>query len=123
MLKNPLKLNFVGNLPGSSSDSTLVVVSDSDYCKASAILREGNTQGIEAFWVRHEHHFAWIKVQFEHYGLLINEGIEISRTTPKSLLGERWRITIPEWLTDDLILSEGLLEKNIPEGSSTVAVG
>lgn len=123
MLHNPIKLNFVGNLPGSSSQSTLVVVSDIDYCQASTILRNGNAEGVGEFWVRKEHHFAWLKAQFEHYGLINIEGVEISRTTPTSLLGERWRLKIPVWLTDDLILSEGLLEKTIPEGSVTVAGG
>jgi hypothetical protein len=123
MLKNPIKLNFVGNLPGVSSISTLIVVSDSDYCQASAILRQGNPDGVEALWVRHEHHFAWLRTQLEHCGLVKNDGVEVSRTTPVSLLGDRWRLEIPSWLTDELILSEGLLENNLPEGSTSVAGG
>jgi hypothetical protein len=123
MLKNPLKLTFVGNLPGDSSGSTLVVTSDSDYCQASAILREGNPDAVKALWVRQEHHFAWLKAQFEHCGFLKDHGVEVSITTPVSLLGERWRLEIPPWLTDELILNEGLLSTDLPEGTTSVAGG
>jgi hypothetical protein len=123
MLKNPVKLNFIGNLPGDPSSSALVVVSDSDYCQASAILRDGNPDGVEALWVRQEHHFAWLRAQLEHCGFLKDDGVEVSRMTPISLLGERWELEIPPWLTDELILAEGLLNKNLPEGSTSVAGG
>lgn len=117
------KLNFVGNLPGESAGDTLVVASDAEYCQASEILRGKNPDAIRVIRVRQEHHFAWLKAQFEICGYVGEGAVEISRTTPSTLLGDRWGLEIPAWLTDDLILQNDLLKKDLPDGTTTVAAG
>lgn len=120
MPRTTIKLNFVGDLPGQSGGDTIVVATDAEYCQASEILRGRNSNGILAIWVRQEHHFAWLKVQSELYGYIRDESVAISRTTPRSLLAERWDLEIPSWLTDQLILGNDLLQQDLPDGATNV---
>jgi hypothetical protein len=118
-----IKLNFVGNLPGESGGDAIVVASDAEYCQASEILRGRNPDGIQSILVRNEHHFAWLKAQSELFGYVRDESVIISRTTPRILLGERWDLEIPDWLTDQLILENDLLQMDLPDGATSVAGG
>lgn len=123
MAGSNFKLSFVGSLPGDSAGDTLVVSSDAEYCQASEILRGTNPDAIRVVRVRQEYHFSWLKAQCELYGYVGDGAVEISRTTPGTLLGDRWGLGIPSWLTDELILENGLLTKDLPDGATNVAVG
>ena len=118
-----IKLNFVGNLPGASSFGTLVVASDAEYCRASDLIRSVSFDEVRAIWVRQEHHFTWLKAQVEMFGMMGDGTIEVSRTTPRTLLADRWKLEIPTWLTDDLILEHDLLKKDLPDGAIDAARG
>lgn len=119
----PLRVSFVGSLPGASSGDTFVLCSDEDYCHVSDLLRDDGAAAYRSIWVRHEHHFSWLKNQVDHCGLANHRPVAFARTTPSALLAERWGIGIPEWLTDELILEAGLLETTLSAGSTGVATG
>jgi hypothetical protein len=116
-----LSINFVGELPGKSSGDTFVISSEADYVKVSGLLRENLAEEYGAIWVRREHHFKWLDVQAEQCGLKVRRSMTFARTTPRSLLHERWGLEIPEWLTDAMILHVGLLETSLPAGATDVA--
>lgn len=123
MPRTPLSLKFIGDLPGDASGDALLVESDRDYCRASALIRGERIDDHQAIWVRREHHFSWLKAQITHCEQGLNEDIEITRTSPSLLLSERWGREIPQWLTDELILAEGLLKRDLPEDAPDVARG
>jgi len=118
-----LTVNFVGDLPGGSSGDMCVVATDADYVNASGLLRENLAQEYRAFWVREEHHFKWIEAQVEHCGLRMHRAITFARTTPASLLRDRWGMEIPGWLTDQMILDSELLEVFLPPEATNVGPG
>lgn len=111
----------MGELPGKSSGDTFVISSEADYVKVSALLRETLAEEYCAIWVRREHHFKWLDVQAEQCGLKVRRSMTFARTTPRSLLQERWGMEIPEWLTDAMILQAGLLDTSLPTGATDVA--
>jgi hypothetical protein len=118
-----LRINFVGSLPGTSSGDTIVLCSEDDYCRVSSLLRDDLAAAYRAIWVREEHHFSWLKAQLDHCGLSHHRPIAFARTTPSSLLRERWGVEIPDWLSDELIIQAGLLSTALPSGCTNAATG
>ena len=115
----PLRIKYIGNLPGAAPDDTLLVALDIDYCAACVSLRNDLAASYGNFWVREEHHFAWLKTFIEHTGLNDFRMVAFTRTKPRDLLEQRWGLIIPDWLTDDLILDEELLDHKLPPGTHT----
>lgn len=111
-----LRINYIGNLPGTPPERTLLIANDADYCAASAALRDSLAAECDSFWVRESHHFAWLKALVEHTGLSHLRQVEFTKTTARELLGERWSLAIPEWLTDEMILTEKLVDTDLPTG-------
>jgi len=109
-----LTISFVGNLPGHSGGDTFVVGSSEDYCHISSLIRKDLASDLKAVWVRDSHLFSWLRSQIEHSGIAQHRPVEFLRKTPSSLLEDRWGVKVPAWLTDDLILTEGLLDKDLP---------
>jgi hypothetical protein len=111
-----LRIKFIGNLPGTAPNGTFLIASDSDYCAACDGLRKV-VENHDTFWVREKHHFAWISAFIDHTGVNYRREVEFSETSPRNLLEQRWELPIPDWLTDELILKEQLLDTNLPPGS------
>lgn len=120
---DPLSINFIGDLPGSSTGDTFVVHSEADYVRVSGMLRENLAPDYRAIWVRKEHHYKWLEVLVEQCGLSAQRAVTFARTTPRSLLRDRWGLEIPGWLTDAMIVDAGLLGTLLPTGSTDVASG
>lgn len=118
-----LKINYVGKLPIPAGGSILAVESEQGYCRASRLLREDFAAAYKAIWVSEEHLFAWLRWQVEFVGLAQERPVEFHRTTPSSLLADRWKVEIPSWLTDDFILAEKLLEHPLPAEATGAASG
>jgi hypothetical protein len=112
-----LHIHFIGDLPGTPPNRTMLVESDADYCHASSELRQNNAAAYDAVWVRQEHHFTWLRSFVEQFGVGLARPVEFARTTARDQLASRWGLSVPEWLTDDLVLSERLLEREMPHGS------
>ena len=112
----PLRIYHIGSLLAKQTDRTLVVTNDVDYCTACASLRENVGGEYDAIWVREKYHFIWLRVFAEHVGLSHLRTTQFGEITAKDLLGERWGLLIPEWLTDELILAEDLLNQELPSG-------
>lgn len=110
----PLQIHFIGDLPGRPPDRTMLVESDEDYCSVSSELRRDHAAGYDAIWIRQEHHFTWLRSFVEQFGISLERPVEFARTTARDQLASRWRLSVPEWLTDDLILKERLLEREMP---------
>lgn len=112
-----LQLKHIGELPGTPPDRTLLVATDQDYCFLVAELRRDLASAYDAIWIRQPHHFAWLQALLEHTGLSHLRPAEFSHTTARDLLASKWQILIPDWLTNELILSEKLLDRELPPGT------
>jgi len=111
-----LQVKHIGELPGTPPARTLLVAADQDYCVALAELRRDHAASYDAVWIRQSHHFAWLQAFVAHVGLAHQRPTEFLQTTARDLLASRWGLAIPDWLTDELILAEGLLERPVPPG-------
>lgn len=117
----PLSISFVGDLPGQTTDDIFVLALDADYVRVAALLRDNFASDFRAIWVRREHHFKWLESLINHGELRSGRPFTFARTTPQLLLGERWGLEIPTWLTNELILEEKLLDSPVPAGFTDVA--
>lgn len=115
----PLRIDYIGNLPGTPPARTLLIASDADYCSASVALRSSLAAECDSFWVREAHHFAWLKALIEHTGLSHLRPVGFIQTTVRELLSQRWSLTIPDWLSDEMILAEKLVDTDLPTGTYT----
>ncbi|MDA1275863.1 MAG: hypothetical protein O2960_17750 [Verrucomicrobia bacterium] len=111
-----LQIKFIGELPGALPPRTLLVATDQDYCAASVELRRDLATGYDAIWIRQSHHFAWMQSLCDHVGLSHLRPAEFTRTTARDLLASNWKLPMPAWLTDEMILSEELLDRELPTG-------
>lgn len=110
---NPLRIQFVGELPKQKTDRSLEVASDADYLKAVASLREGVAVDQDVIWVRQEHHFRWLSNLVEQCPSLAARSIEFDRATARTLMAQHWERELPSWLTDREILDHNLLETEL----------
>ncbi len=116
-----LRIKHIGELYGTVAERTLLIASDADYCTACGALRKDFAAAYGNFWIRHEHHFVWLRAFVDHAGIAHVRDVEFTRTIARDLLGQQLGLPIPEWLTDELILGERLLERVFsPSGYTSV---
>ena len=111
-----LQIKHIGKLPGTPPARTLLVATDRDYVLVSGELRRDLASSYDAIWIRQSHHFTWLQALVEHVGLSHTRPTDFTKTNARDLLAASWALTIPDWLTDDLILGENLLERPVPPG-------
>ena len=99
-------ISHVGDFKQVVPDGVLLVKSDHDYAKTCYALAQcaANTTGTEV-WVRNEPHYRWLEQFSEQTGIRAS----FRRQTPRTLLATRWGVSAPKWLTDEAVLSQGLL--------------
>lgn len=95
-------LSLIGDYAGARPEGVPLVETDSDYVVVCSQIR---TEAPAEIWIRSPVHQAWLTVFADTIGF---EAIRKEKT-PRVLLAEKMGCTIPEWLTDQQILAEGLL--------------
>ena len=103
-----IKIYYIGNLPIKPDKNDLLVESDEAYvdlCKKLSTIFDQTY----VIWVRKRNHFTWL----QDYINQIDMDVFFKEQTPGLLISEKWNVTIPEWLTDNKIIEEGLLDLNI----------
>lgn len=112
-----LKVYFVSALPDNPSDTVLDVHSDADYLAAIHSLEDSSAGIRKELWVRNRYHYSWIQAYAEHAGLTKSHNVEFKQVTARDILSERWGQSLPDWLTDEAIAEEKLLDaKSLKEG-------
>ncbi len=114
---DPLRINYIGDLPADSPERTLLIAADADYCKACAAIQENLASDFQFIWVRLKHHYAWLRTFIEHSGAEQFRPMEFTLTTPRDVLGQAWGLPIPAWLTDELIIDGKVLATKLPPGT------
>ena len=100
--KDQASVEFIGDYDLTALPDTFVVASDSDYVKACDELTRGSLQKI---WVRSKIHFRWLSAFCQRAGI----SARCSEKTPRIILADAWGVALPEWITDEIILEEELL--------------
>jgi hypothetical protein len=113
----PLRISQIGDLPANPPERTLLLASDADYCLACDALRTSLAKDYLAIWVRGKHHFAWLKAFIEHSGAGHFRDVGFAQITPREVLEQTWGLPIPEWLTDELIVTGHVLAVKLPPGT------
>jgi hypothetical protein len=103
-----LFISFVGNLSSSNSNDVNLIENDGDYVRACEEISQVHLSDMHKiqYWVRSRSHFAWLKDYTDQLGL----SVHFKKMTPRLLLAEKWNVMLPDWLSDDMVLGQSLLE-------------
>ncbi len=105
-------ISHIGDFKQPVPPDVLLVDTDHDYAKVCQALSRCvvDGTGLEV-WVRKESHYQWLRQFSEETGIQAS----FQRQTPGTLLGNAWRVSVPEWLSDEDVLSQELLEMSPPK--------
>jgi hypothetical protein len=103
-----LHIYFVGDLSPSHSTDVNLIENDLDYVRACEEITRVDLSDAPKiqYWVRSRSHFAWLKDYTDQLGL----GAHFKEMTPRLNLAEKWNVILPDWLSDDMVLGQSLLE-------------
>lgn len=102
-----IEVSHIKNYNQPSVEDSMMVESDVDYVKACHALRQNSSEmkPLKVF-VRQKYHFDWIKNYTEQTGIRCT----FTEKTPRLILADEWNVTIPDWLDDDTVTDQSLLE-------------
>lgn len=99
-------VQYVGDLDLPVPETAVEVADDVSYIRACHAIREAiPSDGGLDLWVRTRHHAAWLK----DYLTQLRVDADFSEQTARTLLADRWGVTIPDWITDEDILRQNLV--------------
>ena len=104
----PFEICFVGSQKGVTPEGTLLVISDRDYVKACKAVNDAANRP-KGIWVAKKPHFIWLQT----YCNLLDLDCRVRELTPRVILADRWGVTIPDWLDDQRVESEKLLDLDV----------
>ena len=87
---------------------TLIVLTDRDYVEACKAVNDAANRP-KGVWVAKRPHFTW----FQTYCNLLDLECRVRELTPRVILADRWGVTIPDWLDDQRVESEKLLDLDV----------
>jgi hypothetical protein len=104
----PFEVCFVGSHKGVIPEGTLLVLTDRDYVEACKAINDAANRP-KGVWVAKRPHFTW----FQTYCDLLDLDCCVRELTPRVILADRWGVTIPDWLDDQRVESEKLLDLDV----------
>ena len=104
----PFEICFVGSQKGVPPEDTLFVLTDRDYVEACKAINDTANRP-KGVWVAKRPHFTW----FQTYCNLLDLDCRVRELTPRVILEDRWGVTIPDWLDDQRVESEKLLDLDV----------
>jgi len=105
-----IEVSHIRNYDQPLHEGTMLIESDADYVKVCHALRESFSQkGSLKIWVRQRWHFDWLRNFTEQ----TNIPCTFSEKTPRIILADKWNVTIPEWLDDEIVTDQNLLGMDI----------
>ena len=110
-----VRVAYIGNYIGERPDDIALVEDDQGYvavCAAlPAMLGCGHDRHV---WVRSRHHWNWLRT---FAGIsAVADHCSFEEMTARRILAETWRVSIPDWLDDQMVEAERLLEVSVPDG-------
>jgi len=105
-----IEVSYIRDYNGIVPEGTFLVESDVDYVKACCILTANVVpSGSTKVWVRQKAHFIWLR----NFAEQTNIDCSCIEKTPRLMLAEIWNVAIPEWLDDETVTAERLLDLDI----------
>ncbi len=106
-METPLAVTYVGNLPLAAPEASTLLEGDGDYVRiCRALAREDLALQEKELWVRQWTHYVWLKDFCAQLGL----SPQFSEKTAGDVLAERLKVWIPDWLSDEEIVEQNLLD-------------
>ena len=113
MVNSPstVQVSLVGDFSGTVTPETLVVQTDADYVLAAQMIRDRAEQKkVTKIWVRKKAHYSWLRTYVESVGV----PADFEEKTPRLILADAWNVSIPDWLKDEQVLEQKLLDLQLP---------
>ena len=107
-----LNVSLVGDFRGVVPPEALIVQNDADYVLAAQMIRDCAEQKKPAqIWVRNKAHYRWLRTYVESVKL----HADFEEKTPRLILADIWTVSIPDWLKDEQVLEQKLLDLQLPD--------
>jgi len=108
--EQPIEVSYIGDFDGAVPPDTTVVETDGEYVRVCSTLVKVDEPGRpERVWVRRRNHFSWLKDFTEQTRI----SLSFAEKTARSILGDLWRVSVPDWVTDETVLQERLLDLKV----------
>lgn len=111
-----VEISLIGDFGQAVPDDVILVREDKEYVKACVELSKSQHSSNEKkIWVRSRNHYTWLQDFAEQIGV----PYEINEKTARLILADRWNVTVPEWVDDETVLAQGLLDIEMEKSSPT----
>ena len=105
-----LEISHIAGYTGVVPDDILLIETDQDYVNACVSIRLAcTTKTTMRLWVRKRSHVVWLA----KYADLVSLKHRKVEKTSRVVLADRWKVRLPEWLSDDLVDRQGLLDLEV----------
>lgn len=107
-----IEISYIADYDRRIPEDVLIVETDPDYVRVCQLMREkARSESVSKIWTRKKSHFMWL----QRYSELTGIECKFSEKTPRLILAEEWNASIPEWLDDEAVMNQNLLDLDIPE--------
>jgi hypothetical protein len=104
-----IEISYISDLEFGQED-VFLVSTDADYIRAcQALVGEAPVTAANQILVRQKSHFLWLQRFTQQIGIICN----FTKKTPRLLLAEKWQVEVPEWLDDETVTAQNLLQLDI----------
>lgn len=104
------EVSYIGDYAYSLPEGVYLAEKDADYVQAChALVTRASEKKPLKIWVRKGYHFSWLQKFCEQIHLSCN----FSEKTARLILADAWNVTVPEWLQDEDVVTQKLLDLNI----------
>lgn len=100
------EVSYIGNDAYRLPDGVFLAEKNADYVKACRLLAAGAAPSEIKIWVRKHYIYAWLQSFCEQIQL----SCRFSEKTARQVLSDAWNVTIPDWLTDEDVVTFKLLD-------------
>ena len=106
-----IQISLVGDFSGTVPTDGLLVETDADYVIAAQMIRDRAVEEKRTIlWVRKKAHYSWLRAYAESVKLVA----DFDEKTPRLILADAWSVSIPDWLKDEQVLEQKLLDLQLP---------
>lgn len=104
------EISYIGDYGYAFPEGVYIVEKDADYVKACHYLSMPADDGSSLkIWVKKRHLFTWL----QHFCEQVQLPCDFVEKTARLILAEAWNIILPEWLTDEDIVAQKLLDLDV----------
>ncbi|KAF0159517.1 MAG: hypothetical protein FD159_458 [Syntrophaceae bacterium] len=104
------EISYIGDYSHVLPEGVFLAEGEAGYVKAChALIAQVSKNKSLKIWVRKRYLFAWL----QHFCEQIQLPFDCVEKTARLILSETWNVTLPEWLTDEDVVSQKLLDLDV----------